>query len=409
MVLKSIKYLLIGLLATVIAILLWINYHLYFSHQEIAKKKTDIIHQLNFIGKEIKERDLGNRMQNIFPEGYVFTNALYGLAWCELAQAHFKNTDNTVKKRAVQEALYAYSNIASANAQEVFDRELQLAYGAFYFGWKNYLLSKIFLTDTTFSEYNTLKGNFIAEADSFDLHLKESATPYFESYFEQTWPADMFVAMAALSNYNQINPRYKTTVEKWLQSVKQHVDSNQLIPHQVDHANASILNEARGSSMSLILRMLAEIDKAYAQSLWINFEKKYVFDILGLPFLREFPKEKQSYSDIDSGPVVLGVGFSGTIVMIGTYAVMDQKDMSDRQYSVINAFGFKSETSNEKKYLFGGLPIADAFIVWGRASSLKCNTSEAKNDNRWKVKFHLTSLLFIMILAGTIFIIYRPK
>ena len=84
--------------------------------------------------------------------------------------------------------------------------------------------------------------------------------------------------------------------------------------------------------------------------------------LFGLPFISEFPKGQSGESDIDSGPVILGVGFAATIVSVGTHAAVGNIHSAEDQYKTINAFGFPLTTSNNKRYLFGQLPIADAFF-----------------------------------------------
>ena len=65
-------------------LIVWINIQLHTDNFNKEERKADIILQLNFLKQEIKQNHLGERMQAIFPEGFVFTNALYGLSWCEV-------------------------------------------------------------------------------------------------------------------------------------------------------------------------------------------------------------------------------------------------------------------------------------------------------------------------------------
>lgn len=95
-----------GLIIIFTISLLWINIKLHTENFTRSEKQKDILGQLNFIGSELKTNDLGNRMQEIFPEGFVFANALYGLAWCELAIAD-TTKDELLQNKAIQEALYA--------------------------------------------------------------------------------------------------------------------------------------------------------------------------------------------------------------------------------------------------------------------------------------------------------------
>ena len=69
------------------------------------------IKQLNYLGNEIHNNELGYRMQEIFPEGFVFTNVLYGLSCAEIAaKTNFENEDQTYQ---LGEARFAFEEINS--------------------------------------------------------------------------------------------------------------------------------------------------------------------------------------------------------------------------------------------------------------------------------------------------------
>ncbi|MBK7789204.1 MAG: hypothetical protein IPJ54_11655 [Saprospiraceae bacterium] len=97
----------------VTVLILWINFHLYCGNESDTEREKGIILQLNFLKKELKENNLGEYMQQIYPEGFIFVNALYGLSWCELA---LNVSDQPFKKEALQEALYAYGQITAPEA-----------------------------------------------------------------------------------------------------------------------------------------------------------------------------------------------------------------------------------------------------------------------------------------------------
>lgn len=388
------RYFLFVIILFVSLLITWININLYFEDYSPDEKRADIIRQLNFLESDLKNNQLGIQMQGIFPEGYVFINALYGLSWCELGLSDI-NKNAKLRERAIHEALYAYDEINSEKANWTFDEDLIPKYGIFYCGWKNYLLSKILSIDTTFQGYELYINEFKSQCNSIVHALAISKSPFLQSYKDQSWPADMFVAVASLCNHDKIfKPKYKNEIEAWLQNVMNRLDPvTQLIPHKVSSETGETVQGARGCSLSLILRMLAEINSGFAKEQFKIFNDKFVSTTFGLPSLREYPTGQHGFGDVDSGPVIFGVGFSGTIVMIGTFYKMDSGYFAERQYKTINAFGFGRVTGDQKKYLFGKLPIADAFIAWGRATGiLYQNPSEIDN---WRIKFHGISILVI--------------
>jgi hypothetical protein len=389
-------FLIITILIT--AFIVWINIKLYLDNFSAIEKQEDILLQLKFIESELKNNDLGNRMQAIFPEGFVFANVLYGLSWCEVGLGD-KTGSKELKNKAIREALYAYKELDSEEARRVFDSSLTPENGIFYVGWKNYLLSKVLLLDTTFVDYNNYKNVFRSQCGVISHALHQSPIPYLPSYENQTWPADMFVAMASLTNYDRIyTSKYKQEISSWITNIKSKLDPfTKMIPHKVDTKNGTTIEGARGCSISLILRLLYEIDAEFSKEQFNLYNKYFVTTTFGLPSVREYPKGKTGLGDIDSGPVIFGVGFSGTIVSIGTFAMMEDFVNSEKQYKTVNAFGFNSKSQMGKKYLFGQLPIADAFIAWGRSTELNNKLSKTSLSN-WRLQFQLLSLFILGLL-----------
>jgi hypothetical protein len=378
-------------------IIVWINIALYTTCSSTIDKKKEILLQLNFLSGELKNNHLGEKMQAIFPEGFVFTNVLYGLSWCELA---IGDTSTTIKQQALQEAIYAFQELNKKTTKGNFDSRLYPEYGIFYCGWRNYLLSKILFVDSNCKNNDALKIIFKAQCDTIVDALQKSNSPYLESYHAQCWPADMCVAMASVSNHEKIfTPKYKPFIKKWLGDIKAKLDKNTtLIPHKVDYETGNTIEGARGCSISLILRLMTEIDTNFANEQYQKYMQHFATTTFGLPSIREYPKGQSGFGDVDSGPVIFGVGFAGTIVSIGTHAVFEQSEIANYQYQVVQAFGFSFKNKDAKKYVFGLLPIADAFIAWSTSSGLSARKEQINPSSYNKIKFHIISLIIILTL-----------
>jgi len=392
------KYLYLIIISIITILILWINLKLTSESHTYSERKTDITLQLNFLENELKQNDLGNRMQGIYPEGFVFINAIYGLAWCELALCD--TSDKSLKERALKEALYAYNEINSDKARKTFSRSIKPEYGIYYCGWKNYLLSKIISVDTSFTDYRIYKEKFETQCEEIKNTLTEAHTPYPESYPEKSWPADMFVAMASLSNRDKIfGQKYDTIISGWIKNVKSRLDKdNNLIPHKVDSKSGMPESGARGSSMSLMLKMLSEINPEFGKEQYKIFKEKFLSETFGIPYSREYPESESGSGDIDSGPVIFGIGFVSTIMTAGILPLYDDIELSEKQYRTLNAFGFPGISGNQKKYIFGKYPMADAFIAWGRTVELKQSGLLNNTFSVSFIKFHLISFGMLLLL-----------
>ena len=204
-----------------------------------------------------------------------------------------------------------------------------------------------------------------------------------------------------MANYDKVfDPIHEDFIKLCIKKIKLKLDPETLmIPHKVNSNNGQSIQGARGGSTVLILRMLGEIDKEFGNSQYELFKKNFVSKAFGLPTIREYPIGQSGFGDIDSGPVIFGVGFAATIVSIGSFALFDNYNLAQKQYKAINALGFSYKTDNSKMYIYGKLPIADAFIAWGRATALNYKPY-LKNafSNFWTVKFHLYSLFLLILL-----------
>ncbi|MFT6717001.1 MAG: hypothetical protein ACJA0Q_001651 [Saprospiraceae bacterium] len=381
---------------------MWVNVSLYFNTQGKGMTKNhELIARLNFLEEELKQNDLGDRMQSLFPEGKVFVNALYGLSWCEVARQSDKSSD--LYARSLVEARFAYSEIIADDCKLSFPIYLDPEYGIFYQGWSNYLLSNILdvqdsstITEDEFTS-SQYKCGIISDA------IKSASSPYIETYQGQSWPADVSIAIASLSLVK--TEEHKILINKWVEDVKQHLDEyTGMIPHKTNPATGETIEGARGCSSSLILRMLSEIDKSFADEQLKLYQNSFLFTRLGLPAIREYPKGKSGWGDIDSGPVVFGVGFAGTIVGVSAFQKLGHQQQADALYSTVTSFGFETKFGNEKHVLAGLLPMGDAFLTWSRLSinnnTMFTNYPVIKGGlGSWRLMFNLWSLLLMFSIT----------
>lgn len=154
-----------------------------------------------------------------------------------------------------------------------------------------------------------------------------------------------------------------------------------------------------------MLIFLKDIDREFAGQQFIIYKKLFLQDRLGLTGIREYPTNATATGsgDIDSGPVVLDFGSAATLTGMHTLSLYGDHALSLRIRNQIEAFGFPTRSSeNQKRYLLGKLPMADAFITWGHSAG---NISE-HHKTRF-VLFHFYSLLAVGILTLCIWVMWR--
>ncbi len=390
-------------LLTIAGVVLFFNAGFYYSPEfetdPSGPKNLEVDHQFHHLMEKM-EAGAATDMQQLFPEGHLFMNALYGLTCTELLDSlkpsGFTHFDANVRQYQ-READMALTEMNSENGRLIFNQNLPLQYGAFYRGWTNYLTGKRLEVDIIPQESSALhEENFRLNCHDIARAFQEAEGPYLESYHDGIWPADNVLAIASLASYdrNFDTLRYQPQIEDWITKVKTQLDpTTGLIPHVV--YTGARPQGARGSSQSLILSLLPEIDSVFAAKQYALYKKHFADRRLGLPGIREYPKGSEGTGDIDSGPVIWGIG--GAASVVGQRAAFANGDLVLYKglRNSIETFGCGFTWFGEKRYLFGQLPMADAFIAW--SNSAEKGPVDAPVTVPWLI--HLISAL-VVILVG---------
>jgi hypothetical protein len=83
--------------------------------------------------------------------------------------------------------------------------------------------------------------------------------------------------------------------------------------------------------------------------------------------VREYPKGVGGRGDVDSGPLILGLGLSASVVTMGA-ARVQHDPLADRLAREGDLLGLPLSGLETKRYLFGTLPIGDAFLAWSASA-----------------------------------------
>ena len=394
--LKLLKYLTHGFLAILIIYLFLLNVRLY-KKANCETLNEDLYQQLIFLEGTL-DQGADKQMQQLYPEGFLFFNALYSLSWANLLKT--LPPEDPIFQKGIQEIDRALQAMNTEEARSIFSEQLSLIHGVFYTGWTNYVLAqKLMLLPP-------------AQRDSADILTYQNTckliaetyhplyTPYLTSYKYSAWPADNMVCMASLAHYSTIfsDSSYQPVLETWMEKVKKRLDERYgLIPHSVHYLTGRSIENPRGSSQSLMLIFLQDIDPVFAQQQFEIYKDQFVDYRFWLPGIREYPKNISGYGDIDSGPVILGIGGSASIVGIPVMAIYGEQAIYEGLRNSVEAFGMPISGKKGKRYLLGKLPIADAFIAW--ANSWNCLIEPQSVSGNWRLGFHLLSLCLIFIIG----------
>ncbi len=361
---------------------------------------------LRFI-KSKMDKGADGQMQALYPEGYVFMNALYGLAWADFLEGIPKEHD--LLEEGQIELKRVWQNLDTDEARLIFPEYQQIEFGAYYTGWTAYFLGKKLALETE-KDSSEIK-EFVFKCEE----IAAAATnpyPYSSSYKNMIWPADITTGIAALALHDKIfEPKFKDAISFWLNNVKQNLDDSGMVPHEIHLMKSSIAEtekmpiQARGSSMSLMLCFLNEIDPEFSREQFKLYKEHFLDKRFGLYGIREHRKGVSLGSDIDSGPVLLGIGGSASIVGRKALAMHGDYETANGIRGALEGWGVSWEGKKNKRYIAGVLPMADVFIAWANG----VETEESRNLRPSFLWFRFLSLLVILIFGGMVFWLWRKE
>lgn len=228
---RILKALLSFFLLLIFVLLLVINLRLHHSPDiRIENGDTinhDLLAQLRGLNLALQQNADAD-MQRIYPEGYVFLNAIYALALTNFIDSLDKQT--LYFREGYREIHTAWSKINSETGRSTFHELEPGNFGAFYSGWNNYVLAKKLSLQTPATRDSMEAVLFKNQCETIAASFEKNVYPV--SYFGAAWPADAMVCIASLSLHDKLfEPRYSQLIATWLTKVKSNLDENGLIPH----------------------------------------------------------------------------------------------------------------------------------------------------------------------------------
>lgn len=391
---RLLKYCCLGLYALLLLLVLYLNYRFCtFSGSNIPANVQGMrLHLQHALHKE----SAAESMQQIFPEGFVFTNALYGLTWCDYARTCPQGTELNA---ALAEIDFSIRQLESEEAQSIFSPETTLPYGAFYQGWLNYVRGKRLEVQRSQADSATIQ-HFQQGCEEIARAWPLYGKTYLESYHDQSWPADNILCLATLALHDRLfAPRYQPLIGDWLAKIKTHTDpATGLIPHSYQALEDQPGEGARGSSQSLMLCFLPEIDSVFAVQQFQLYQEQFLAYRFGMPGIREYPKGNNHGGDIDSGPLVIGIGGAASIVGIRAFSLQENAASRAKVAPLLaglEALLFPGWNGAERTLFWGKLPLMEAFMAWSQGpAAIRCETPQF-----WALKFQLISLLLLLPLV----------
>lgn len=390
--------------ATMIVSLAWLNWRLYSAPRgaaNVGETSADAFLQLENIGRRLRAGE-GTDMQRLFPEGWFFSHALYGMAWINVG---LQSQDRDARQKAAAEARWVLQKMETPEGIAPFQAATQVEHGVFYSGWRNRLLGGLFLLGPDVVPTAVETDEFHQRCEQFAAAFRQHATLHLDAYPGKAWPCDNVMALASLRVHDAVfGLQYGDVIGRWVAYTKEHLDPRtELIVHRIDGETGQMLIPARASSLVYILSFLPELDAEFARDQYAKYRRLYVQDWLGYLPVREYPWGTPGGGDVDTGPLILGISPSATVVSIAAARANRDAELVDRNVILSETIGGPWTWGKEKSFGFGRILVADAFLVWGKSltpwMTIDAVDFPPTTPLWWKLRVHGVSLVVMGMLA----------
>jgi hypothetical protein len=133
------------------------------------------------------------------------------------------------------------------------------------------------------------------------------------------WPADQSVTLAALHRFDVAHHDGLAVapLAAWKDVLaRRGMDAATGLPVSDVSGTMAGAKYPRGCAQSFISRYLAEVDPALSETWWQRYKAHFLADFGGVVGFREWPQGVERPGDVDSGPIVFGIGTAASALAI---------------------------------------------------------------------------------------------
>lgn len=267
-------------------------------------------------------------LQSPKPKGAfaVYARAFAAYAWVNVGLSDARQRP---RARAGIDALIAQSLSPALSAPFGKDRihlgRHRLTPSVAYLGHLALMLEGRSLLGPLSEEQVTLQSALLRHLEGA---MSRSPSRLLPSYGRRVWPADNEVLAAALLLATRRAPG-STSTERALTELRQTLDrleATGLPPAEVDFVSAAEVDVPRGCALAWTVAMRGLSSVSEAATLYERFRSGYFVHSGPLAGFREWPRGVDRPADVNSGPIVLGMGVAASGIGLGAARLADQPE-----------------------------------------------------------------------------------
>lgn len=149
---------------------------------------------------------------------------------------------------------------------------------------------------------------------------------------KRRWPADQTATLYALHLYDY---QHRTSIGRkpilaWLRFMEKKNAPRWGLPVNEVTGRAPKAGVPRGSALSFSVRYMAAFAPREAREIWKRYKRHFLDQIQRYAGFREWPREVDGPQDIDSGPIVMGLGAAATGLALGASRAVSDMPVHER-------------------------------------------------------------------------------
>lgn len=187
-----------------------------------------------------------------------------------------------------------------------------------------------------------------------------------ETYPGETYPPDVCAVAGSIGLHGRTTGAdHGALLASWARTFRQdHVDPDTgLLVQAVDGASGERLDRPRASGTAIGAYFLAFADPALSADLYAALQEHCRVGVLGFGGMREFARgQRGGFGDVDSGPVVFGVGMSATGFALAGARIHRDRPTYRRLHRTAVLFGAPVERGGRRSFVTGG-PLGNAILL----------------------------------------------
>jgi len=290
----------------------------------------------------------------------TFLMATVGLGQVSLARPELRQAFLPAMRQSVARLVAPETNAFGTEAWgDVGLAHLSDGDGHGYLGYANLALSMLHLVEPE-TTYAPLSDEL---TDALARRLARAPHALFETYPGEAYTPDMAIVAGSIALHDcaagraerSFMPSFRAELARYIEP------SSGFLYQAANAANGEPLDAPRGSGTALAAYALSFVDARLSERLYASV-RRHAVTPLGFGMVREYPKGRGGGGDIDSGPVLFGLGVSATGFALAGARLHADHELFTALYRTVDLVGVPVSGGGGLHFMSGG-PLGNAILL----------------------------------------------